>query len=96
MEPRTRRQNFKATADDDSELNLYTLVGSKLTIRELARRMIVRSSNLATNILIELVTPDIGRERDFFDRLPPDSIDPEVARQYNEYCLAVGLQPREK
>ena len=38
--------------------------------------------------------PDIGRERDFFDRLPPDSIDPEVARQYNEYCLAVGLQPR--
>jgi tetratricopeptide (TPR) repeat protein len=40
--------------------------------------------------------PDIGRERDFFDRLPPDSIDPEVARQYNEYCLAVGLQPREK
>jgi len=37
---------------------------------------------------------DIGRERDFFDRLPPDSIDPDVARQYNEYCLAVGLRPR--
>jgi len=38
--------------------------------------------------------PDIGRERDFFDRLPPDSIDPDTARQYNEYCLAVGLRPR--
>jgi hypothetical protein len=31
---------------------------------------------------------DIGR--DFFDRLPPDSIDAEAARQYNEFCLAVG------
>jgi tetratricopeptide (TPR) repeat protein len=38
--------------------------------------------------------PDIGRERDFFDRLPPGSIDAEVARQYDEYCLAVGLQKR--
>jgi tetratricopeptide (TPR) repeat protein len=38
--------------------------------------------------------PDIGRERDFFDRLPPDSIDPDVARQYNEFCLAVGRVPR--
>jgi tetratricopeptide (TPR) repeat protein len=37
--------------------------------------------------------PDIGRERDFFDRLPPGSIDAEVARQYNEFCLAVGRGP---
>jgi hypothetical protein len=40
--------------------------------------------------------PDIGRERDFFDRIPPGSIDPEVARQYDEYCQAVGLQKRER
>jgi hypothetical protein len=40
--------------------------------------------------------PDIGRECDFFDRIPPGSIDAEVARQYDEYCLAVGLQKRER
>ena len=40
-------------------------------------------------------TPDIGRERDFFDRIPPGSIDAEVARQYDQYCLAVELHKRE-
>jgi hypothetical protein len=29
---------------------------------------------------------DTGSMRDFFDRLPPGSIDPEVARQYDEHC----------
>jgi tetratricopeptide (TPR) repeat protein len=29
---------------------------------------------------------DIGRERDILDRLPPESIDSEVARRYDEYC----------
>lgn len=29
---------------------------------------------------------DIGRERDILDRLPPGSIDSEVARRYDEYC----------
>jgi hypothetical protein len=29
---------------------------------------------------------DIGVERDIFDRLPPDAIDPEVARAYDDYC----------
>jgi hypothetical protein len=28
---------------------------------------------------------DVGFMRDFFDRLPPGSIDPEVARQYDEH-----------
>lgn len=28
---------------------------------------------------------DVGFRRDFFDRLPPGSIDPEVARQYDEH-----------
>jgi beta-lactamase class A len=40
---------------DDTDSLLYTLVGSEVPIRDLARRMIVRSSNLATNILIELL-----------------------------------------
>lgn len=33
---------------------------------------------------------DLGIERDFFDALPPGSIDPEVARQYDDYCRARG------
>jgi hypothetical protein len=28
---------------------------------------------------------DTGITRDVFERLPPDSIDPEVARQYSEH-----------
>jgi hypothetical protein len=33
---------------------------------------------------------DRGAERDFFDQLPPGSIDPDVARAYHEYCHARG------
>ena len=33
---------------------------------------------------------DIAVERDFFDRLPSGSIDPQVARAYEEYCGAHG------
>ena len=34
---------------------------------------------------------DAGFRRDFFDRLPPGSIDPEVARQYDEHCREAEL-----
>ncbi len=40
---------------DDSETTLYQRLNQRETIRELTRLMIVRSSNLATNILIEKV-----------------------------------------
>ncbi len=40
---------------DDSDSLVYTMVGTRVTARDLAERMIVRSSNLATNALIELV-----------------------------------------
>ena len=36
---------------------------------------------------------DIGRERDILDRLPPGSIDGEVARRYDEYCRAKKTPP---
>ena len=39
---------------DDSDSVLYNQLGSKKTVRELVRLMITVSSNLATNILIEL------------------------------------------
>ena len=40
----------------DSDSSAYTLTGTRVTVRELLDRMITRSSNLATNALIELVT----------------------------------------
>lgn len=43
---------------DDSEFELYQNIGKKRTIASLAYEMIILSSNLATNILIELVKPD--------------------------------------
>lgn len=44
---------------EDSDLELYEHLGKDVSVTELMRRMIVRSSNLATNLLIELV----GAER---------------------------------
>ena len=49
---------YALTPDSDSEQMLYARVGQTETIRELMRLMIIVSSNLATNILMELVTPD--------------------------------------
>lgn len=40
---------------DDSDSSAYRLVGSRVPVHELIDRMITRSSNLATNALIELV-----------------------------------------
>jgi beta-lactamase class A len=42
---------------EDSDSGAYALVGSRVPVRELMRRMIVRSSNLATNALIALADP---------------------------------------
>ncbi|MBX6363203.1 MAG: serine hydrolase [Gemmatimonadetes bacterium] len=49
---------YTLDAGDDSDSAVYALVGRRVPVRELARHMIVRSSNLATNDLIALVTPD--------------------------------------
>jgi len=49
---------FSLNKEDDSDPEIYGLIGKSLTIRELAERMISVSSNLATNILIELVRPE--------------------------------------
>lgn len=48
---------FSVSPEDDSEQTLYKKVGGTETVRELVRLMITESSNLATNILIERVTP---------------------------------------
>ena len=63
-EPIAVRNQFQSLVDastftldpkDDGDPELYKLVGSTQTLEELIRRMIVRSSNLATNILVERV-----------------------------------------
>lgn len=50
--------SYSLSPEDDSDAELYERVGEAVPVRELARRMIARSSNLATNLLIELATPD--------------------------------------
>ncbi len=44
---------YQLNASDDSDNLMYQKLGQPMTIRVLIERMIVRSSNLATNILIE-------------------------------------------
>lgn len=50
--------HYTLKPEDDSDQSLYTRVGQTATIRELIRLMITVSSNLATNLLIERVTPE--------------------------------------
>ena len=46
---------YSLDVNDDAEQTLYPRIGESETIHELTRLMIVRSSNLATNILLEKV-----------------------------------------
>jgi beta-lactamase class A len=47
--------HFALDSGEDSDPELYRLVGTEVTLEELVRRMIDRSSNLATNLVIELI-----------------------------------------
>jgi beta-lactamase class A len=49
---------FALDPGDDSDSTLYARVGGKASVRELVELMITRSSNLATNLLMELVRAD--------------------------------------
>jgi beta-lactamase class A len=44
---------YQLSKGDDSDADLYARVGETMSVRALIERMITRSSNLATNILIE-------------------------------------------
>src|SRR5262245_30020299 len=63
-EPMPVRNQFQSIVDgspfaldpkDDGDTDLYKVVGEQRPLEELIRRMIVRSSNLATNLLIERI-----------------------------------------
>jgi beta-lactamase class A len=48
---------FSLDARDDSDSAMYAQVGHNVTLRELNERMITRSSNLATNAVIQYLDP---------------------------------------
>jgi len=48
---------YRLSRDGDSDPAIYDRIGAPITYRELNERMIVRSSNLATNVLIERLDP---------------------------------------
>jgi beta-lactamase class A len=48
---------FTLSSGDDSDPLLYDRIGAAAPLRELLERMIVRSSNLATNLVLTLVDP---------------------------------------
>lgn len=49
---------YTLARDDDSDPALYDRVGAPISLGELAARMIVRSSNLATNALLGVLGPE--------------------------------------
>jgi beta-lactamase class A len=49
---------YQLDAGSDGDSTVYAAIGRRWTLRQLATRMIVRSSNLATNLLVELLGPE--------------------------------------
>ncbi|HEX9003404.1 MAG TPA: serine hydrolase [Blastocatellia bacterium] len=49
---------YRLSKDDDSDEEVYRRIGQRMTVLELMDHMITWSSNLATNLLIERVTPE--------------------------------------
>ena len=89
--------HFSLQAADDSETGLYGRIGERLTIRELVRLMITESSNVATNMVVERVTP--GRATDFMVSLGTKDVNvlrgvedgKAYARGLNNRATARGL-----
>jgi beta-lactamase class A len=53
---------YSMNSGDDSDSSVYLRIGQRVPVRELMERMIVRSSNLATNALIALVGAEQANE----------------------------------
>jgi beta-lactamase class A len=96
-QPIAVRNSFRSIVDgspfvlqrgEDGDPSLYDAVGQARPLEELMRRMIVRSSNLATNLLIELV--GAPRVMDLMRRLGANDI--RVLRGVeDEKAFAAGL-----
>lgn len=66
-------QSFRVNRSRDADAIVHQAIGKTLSVGELARQMIVTSSNLATNLLVELVGIDSIRAT--LDELRLDGID---------------------
>jgi beta-lactamase class A len=64
---------YELDAAADADSSLYALAGTPVTVRDLATRMIIRSSNLATNLLMQEV--DAGRVTATLRALGADSME---------------------
>ncbi len=64
---------FRIDASRDGDAAVHAALGRTLRLRELAQHMIVTSSNLATNLLLDLVTP--AGVRDTLVRLGIEGVD---------------------
>lgn len=49
------KSSYALIASEDSDAELYSLLGRPVALQELLRRMITRSSNLGTNLLLEFI-----------------------------------------
>lgn len=65
-------------------------VKARIALSQGDYRIVEDVLNNIVQLKIDRQSIDIGRERDVLDRLPPNSIDGEVARQYDQYCRAVS------
>ena len=54
-------QPFRVQASRDSDDEVHAAIGRTMRVGDLARHMIVASSNLATNLLLDLIGPDHAR-----------------------------------
>jgi beta-lactamase class A len=63
---------YRLEAGSDSDSTVYAAIGTKWSVRQLATRMVVRSSNLAANLLVERLDP--GRITATIRRLGADSM----------------------
>jgi beta-lactamase class A len=52
---------YRVDASRDADADVYTALGRTMRLRELAQHMIVTSSNLATNLLLDLVGVEAAR-----------------------------------
>jgi len=77
---------YSLSDEDDSEKDLYNRIGQSHSIRDLVRRMITVSSNLATNILMERVSSE--KTTGFMRELGAESL---VVRRGVEDILAYRM-----
>ncbi|MBR9991098.1 MAG: serine hydrolase [Gemmatimonadetes bacterium] len=82
---------YRVQSSRDANAAVHAALGKMMTVRELAEHMIVTSSNLATNLLLDIVGVD--HIRDTLDRLNLQGIDLRRGVE-DEAAWAAGINNR--